>query len=252
MTRIDTIAYGNAWSARHPGEKAFLGCGLLLLSLALPPWPGAALVIVAAATAITLGARIPPGELFRVLALPLAFLLSGGAMLAVSIDMTGGLPTLDLPADGLKRAVLVSLRALAATTALMVIVLTTPLPAFVSLLRQIRLPEPLIDVAFLLYRFAGLAAVLATTGRRAQQNRLGDRTLATSVRSTGLLVGALLPRLLARAQRLQVGLAARGYDGALRTLPPERPLSAAFLAGTVAVVGAIATAGWIGGGLGSS
>jgi cobalt/nickel transport system permease protein len=244
MNAIDVIAHSNAWSGRHPGEKVLLAGVLLLAALILPPWPGAVLVIAAACLAARFGARIRLRDLLRVLALPAAFLLSGAATLAVSVNLDGGGPVLQVGRESLQQAAAVSLRALAATSALTLIVLTTPLPALIHLAYRLRLPEPLIDLAFLVYRFTGLALALAGKGLQAQRNRLGDRNLRTSLRSLGVLTAALLPRTLARAERLQAGLAARVYEGSLRTLPAERSLSPPFVAGSLILATAIVAATW--------
>jgi cobalt/nickel transport system permease protein len=111
----------------------------------------------------------------------------------------------------------------------MLIVLTTPLPALIHLARRLRLPEPLIELCFLVYRFTGLTIALATTAHQAQRNRLGHGSFGASLRSTGLLAARLLPQTLVRAERLQAGLAARGYDGSLRTLAPEWRRSPRFV-----------------------
>jgi cobalt/nickel transport system permease protein len=242
MNAIDVIAHTNAWSGRHPGEKVLLGGSLLVLSLALPPWPTALLVIVSVFAAATLGAGIAPASFLRVLALPLAFLLSGAAMLALSLDLNGGSLAIRIGAESLEAAALVSLRALAATSATMLIVLTTPLPALIHLGRRLRLPEPLIELCFLVYRFTGLTIALAARARQAQRNRLGHGTFRTSLRSTGLVAARLLPQTLVRAERLQAGLAARGYDGSLRTLAPEWRRSPRFLAGAAGLAAGIVLA----------
>jgi cobalt/nickel transport system permease protein len=242
MNAIDVVAHTNAWTTRHPGEKVLLGGGLLVLSLVLPPWPAALLVIVSVLAAATLGAAIPPATVLRVLALPLAFLVSGAAMLALSLDLDGAGPAVRISAGGPEAAALVSLRALAATSATMLIVLTTPLPALIHLARRLRLPEPLIELCFLVYRFTGLTIALAATAHQAQRNRLGHGSFRTSLRSTGLLAARLLPQTLVRAERLQAGLAARGHDGSLRTLPPEWRRSPRFVAGAAGVATAIVLA----------
>lgn len=248
MNAIDVIAHTNAWSGRHPGEKALLGGGLLLLSVILPPWPAGLLIIAAVFAAATLGARIPPAALLRVLALPLAFLVSGAAVLALSLDVKGGAPAFTISGEGLESAAAVSLRALAATSATMLIVLTTPLPALIHLARRLRLPAPLIELSFLIYRFTGVAIELAAKGSAAQGSRLGHRTFKTSLRATGLLAARLLPRTVDRAERLQAGLAARGYDGSLRTLAPAWRLSAWFVTASAALAAGIvvATFAWRG------
>jgi cobalt/nickel transport system permease protein len=242
MNAIDVIAHTNAWTTRHPGEKVLLGGSLLVLSVILPPWPAALLVIVSVLAAATLGAGIPAAAFLRVLALPLAFLLSGAAMLAVTLDLDAPGPAIGISAESLEAAALVSLRALAATSATMLIVLTTPLPALIHLARRLRLPEPLIELCFLIYRFTGLTIALATTARQAQRNRLGHATFRISLRSTGLLAARLLPQTLVHAERLQAGLAARGYDGSLRTLAPEWRRSPRFVAGAAGLAAGIVLA----------
>ena len=242
MNAIDVIAHTNTWSRRPPGEKVLLGGSLLLLSVVLPPWPAGALILAAVCAAATLGARIPPQAFLRVLALPIAFLLSGAAMLALSLELDGGAPAVTITRGGLEAAAVVSLRALAATSATMLIILTTPLPALIHLARRLRLPEPLIELCFLVYRFTGLTIELSTRGSQAQRTRLGHRTFRTSLRSTALLAARLLPRTLARADRLQAGLAARGYDGSLRTLTPAWRLSPPFVAAAGGLAGGIVVA----------
>src|SRR5512134_1571025 len=105
MNAIDVIAHTNAWSARHPGDKVLLGGSLLLLSLILPPWPGAVLIIAAVLLVAVLGARVAASAFLRVLVLPAAFLLSGATMLALSLDLEGGAPTLRITGESLEIAV---------------------------------------------------------------------------------------------------------------------------------------------------
>jgi hypothetical protein len=54
--------------------------------------------------------------------------------------------------------------------------------------------------------------------------------LRRGIRSLGLLAATLLGRSLARARRLEIGLAARGFEGELKVLTPPRALSTTRLA----------------------
>ena len=72
MHLIDRVAHTNRWSDRHPRDKLLLGGGLLILSVVLPPIPGAVLVLMAAVAATVLGARVPAGDYLRVVMLPAA------------------------------------------------------------------------------------------------------------------------------------------------------------------------------------
>ncbi|MGZ8371048.1 MAG: cobalt ECF transporter T component CbiQ [Caulobacteraceae bacterium] len=216
MTAVDRLAHRNAWSRRHPADKLVLAGGLLLLSIALPPLPGAALVLASALGAAILGARVPPADLARLMAVPAAFILSGALVLAIA------------PAGALT-AVDVSLRATAASASLLLLMTTTPISDLLGLLRAARIPAPLVDVVLLVYRFIMLVIGGAEAIRTAQTSRLGYTSLRRSIRSVGLLAAALLPRSLDRGRRLEIGLAARAYDGNLCVLGSAPPPSAAFL-----------------------
>lgn len=242
MYVIDRLAHTNRWTTRHPADKLVLGGGLLLLSLALPPIPGGLLILTAAMGAALVGARLPARSYFAILALPLAFLISGGAVLAISLRIDGSGPLLAFSPAGAWTAAEASVRALAATASLLAIVLTTPLTALLGLLRRLHLPPPIIDLMLLVYRFVVLAVAVAETGRTAQAARLGYVGFRRSLRSAGLLAAALLPRILDRARRMEIGLAARAYGGDLRVSPSPVPPSPSFIAATLGLEAAIALA----------
>ena len=229
MTAVDRLAHGNAWSRRHPADKMVLAGGLLLLSIALPPMPGAVLVLASALAAAVFGARVPAADLARLMAVPAAFILSGGLVLAISLRLDGGGPVLAIAPAGALTAVDVSLRAAAASASLLLLMTTTPVSDLLGLLRAARIPAPLVDVVLLVYRFIMLVIGGAEAIRTAQRSRLGYTSLRRSIRSVGLLAAALLPRSLDRGRRLEIGLAARAYDGNLCVLGSAPPPSAAFL-----------------------
>lgn len=239
MHTVERLAYINRWRHRHPADKLILGGGLLVLAVALPAWPGGALVLLAAVAAALLGARLPPADYARLLAVPAGFLLSGMAVLAVSVDLSDAGPLLHLGGEGLAQALSAMLRAMAATAALLLIVLTTPFTELLALLSRLRLPAVLLELMLMIYRFSTLTIETAALGRTAQASRLGYASFGRSIRSAGLLAAGLLPRVLDRAARLQVGLDARGYTGELRVLAPRRPHCRAFIAGSLALQGSI-------------
>ena len=223
---IDRLAQTGRWRRRAPAEKAALALGLLVLALVMPPWPGAALVL-AATWAVALGpARLPPADWLRLNLLPLGFVLTGAVTLAVEIGPNGP----GLAADHGMAALAVVLRAAAAAGALLLLAATTPTPDVVRGLRRLGLPADLVDVMLLTWRFVFLLLDAATAIRAAQEARLGWQGWRRSIRSLGLLIALLLPRAMDRARRLEVGLAARGFDGTLPMLSPVRPVSMPFLA----------------------
>ncbi|MDO8605777.1 MAG: cobalt ECF transporter T component CbiQ [Phaeospirillum sp.] len=222
---IDRLAQASPWRNRALIEKAALALGLLILALALPPWPGAALVLVAAWGAALIGARIGLADWLRLNAAPLGFVLTGSATLLVELGPDG----FGLAADHGARAASVVLRASAAAACLLLLAVTTPTPDMIRGLRRLGLPAEIAEVALLTWRFLFLLLDAAAAIRIAQESRLGWSNGRRAIRSLGLLIAMLLPRAMDRARRLEIGLAARGFNGSLPMLSPARPVSAPAL-----------------------
>ena len=247
MLPIDRYAWTNRWSAHHPGERTLLAGGLLLLALILPPRSSAPPIMLATSLATVAGAGVPLAAYLRTLAIPAGFLLAGLPFLALSLEPGAGL-RLGFSADGARLALDVGLRSLACMSALACLILTTPVSELIPWLRRIGVPQAVVEIALLIYRLVFAVARQAIAARQAQEARLGYASIGRSIRSLGLLAATLLGRSLARARRLEIGLAARGFEGELRVLSPRRALSARRLAAvgaTLLAVAALALApGW--------
>ena len=121
------------------------------------------------------------------------------------------------------------LRASAATSCLLLLAVTTPTPDLIQGLRRLGLPAEIAEVALLTWRFLFLLLDAAAAIRGAQESRLGWSNWRRGLHSLGLLIALLLPRAMDSARRLEIGLAARSFDGTLRMLSPARPVSAVWL-----------------------
>lgn len=240
---VDRLAQTGRWRRRAAGEKALLALGLLILAVALPPWPGAALVLLSAWALALFGAHVPAGDWLRLNLLPLGFVLTGAAALLVEVDGAG----LHLAADSGRAALGVVLRAGAGCSALLLLAATTPAPDLVRGARRLGLPKELAEIMLLTWNFLFVLLEQASVLRAAQEARLGWAGARRQVRSLGLLIAQLLPRALDRARRMEIGLAARGFDGALPVLsqsaPASVPVLAAILAGHLLLAG---VALWLG------
>ena len=113
----------------------------------------------------------------------------------------------------------VLLRALGAAGAMNFLAATTPMVDLMDFFRRLRVPEFLIDVMTVMYRF--IFVLLETLGRiyTAQDCRLGYVNRRRAMESAGLLGSQLFVDSFRRTQRLQVALDSRGYSGTLRVLP---------------------------------
>jgi len=225
---LDRLAQTGRWRCRSTLEKALLSFGLLGLALALPPWPGAALVLGLAWAVALAGARVSLAVWGRLVAAPFGFLIVGLAALAVEIGPDG----VALARDHGRLALETGLRAAAAVSAMLLLAATTPSTDLMRAARRLGVPAEIADFALLTWRFAMLLLESAAQIRAAQEARLGWHGPRRALRSAGLLIALLLPRALERARWMEIGLAARG-DGALRTLAPSRPVSAPFVAASL-------------------
>ena len=229
IATMDRIASQSRWRARPLAEKALIGLGGLGLAVALPPWPGAVFVALAI-LGVTFGpARVPLRFWASVAALPLGFLLTGAAVLLVQIGPAG----LGLAPGGPEAAAHLCLRAMAATFCLLFLACTTPAADLLSGLRRLGVPGEIVEIALLTYRFVFILAEEAAAMTVAQRARLGHATKARWLRSNAQVIAALLPRALARARRLETGLAARGWQGEMRVLCP-RPAASPVVLGLIA------------------
>jgi cobalt/nickel transport system permease protein len=234
---VDHAAWASPWRGRAVGDKALLALGLLAVAVATPGW-GVPALVLAVTCGLALGpARVSPGFWFGALAAPAAFLLTGAVSVAVVL---GGDPWVTATPESLTRAGVLLVRGAAGTAALLLLACTTPMVDLIAGLQRVRVPEPLLDIAALTYRLVFVLLDVALTVRRAQADRLGHDGFRRSLRSLGHLVAAVLLRSWDRANRLTDGLAGRGFEGSLRTLPRPGRHSSRFVAWTLAGLVALA------------
>jgi cobalt/nickel transport system permease protein len=183
--------------------------------------------ILAVAVLLTLaGARITWYDLRHAASLPLGFIALSTLAQLVTLNFEPGWPQFGLASpEGAGYALFIGLRSTASVAALLFLALTTPLSSILDLLRRVGLSRDLSDIALLMLRMVWLLLDCLDAGWRSQVNRLGHCGWRRSIRSSGSLVVALLPRVLNRAQRLNDGLASRGFTGDLRFVSIEQRTS---------------------------
>ncbi|GAB1340235.1 cobalt ECF transporter T component CbiQ [Streptomyces sp. E-15] len=239
MLPIDAAAHSSRWRHRHPVDKAVLGLGLTALAVALPPWPGAALVLTAALAVLLGPAGVPGRRLWRAYRVPLGFCLTGAATLLVRVGGPHGF--VGLADGGPVRAGELLLRSSAASLGVLLFAFTTPLSDLLPWLLRAGVPAAVVDVAMVMYRMSFLLLDSVRRIREAQAARLGHTTRTAAWRSLAGLGAVAFVRAFDRAARLQAGLAGRGYDGTLRVLPSGSRVSVRFTVASLVLLAALAT-----------
>lgn len=245
MTRglaLDDAAWASPWRGRRVADKVVLSAGLLTCAVALPAWPGGVLAGVAAGALMLGPGRVRPKLLLRCLSVPAAFILIGAVTVLVTVSWGSHGPQIGLAPPMLPTAAALLVRGISGALAMFLLATTTPMVDLFAALRRARLPDPLVEVASLIYRLVFVLLESARTIREAQVVRLGHASRAAAYRSTSTLVAAVLVRSWTRARRLEDGLAGRGYVDALPTLDPPSYGSTRFVAASVLLVAGIVAA----------
>ena len=232
---LDHAAWSSPWRRRSVRDKAVLSLGLLLAAVSLPPFPGGVAVALVSLALLLGPIRVGWARLGRIGWLPLVSILIGVATVAVSPSWDGG-PRLQVTAAGLAMAGALAVRAVAATLAMFTLACSTPMVDLLSAMGRARVPEPLIEIAALIYRFTFGLLESAGAIHAAQEARLGYANRSAAMRSASMGVAMLFVRSWDRARRLEDGLAGRGFEDSLRTLEPGRVRSAQFLTASIALL----------------
>ncbi|QEY32216.1 cobalt ECF transporter T component CbiQ [Synechococcus sp. RSCCF101] len=230
LRRIDMLASGNGLRTLPPEHRLAFAAALFLLGYVAPV--GVQLLMVAWILRwLTVHARIQLDVCLRLLLLPLGFILL--SLVALIVGISGAAPAGGLPADalqplaigplllfisrqGLDQAALVLPRAMALSSALLLVLLTVPMVEITRVLGRCGCPELLTELMGLMHRFVFVLADTAAVMITAQQSRLGYSSWRSSMRSLSVLVAQLLQRSLQSYRQLVLGLTARGYTGTIR------------------------------------
>jgi len=205
----------------YPLECGLCATSFLLAALLSPPWPTAPLLLVAC-FAILLYAGLSFRYLIRLVSIPLGFLVLSALSLSISPTWQQGFHFVSSPEQRLL-AFHTVLRSFSACGALLLLTGTVPIHRLGAFLRWLHLPPEVVDLFFIMYRTIALLAESWKTLSRAQENRLGNRSFRIRLRSAGIMSASLFILAQQKAKAMEMGLAARGYQGNLPvwTKPPH-------------------------------
>jgi len=166
--------------------------------------------------------------IFVLAALPLVFMSGGKALFVVPLGPVGGLTIFE---PGLERFVSVALKSWISVQMAIVLSSTTPFPDLLMAMRSIKIPRLLVSIFGLMWRYLFVMADEAQRLMRARESRSGHsgRTgvkagggIAWRARVTGGMAGNLFLRSFERGDRIYSAMAARGYNGEVRTISRPR------------------------------
>lgn len=233
---MDVYARRSRLCRENAALKAAGSLGLLILCIcSSSPLPPLCLFIFLSVATVAAGG-IRAREYISLLCLPAVFLLLSALTLlwdfypqfpqeaVVSLPLFGGWMAVVPAAQS--QGMMVLSRALGAVSCLYFLSLSTPLPELLEVLRRVRIPAIVIELAVLIYRYIFLLLATFRDMRDSAASRLGYRGLKRSLRTTGLVYGGLLAGSFRRAGACFDAMESRCYTGQIRFFTEKKKVTA--------------------------
>lgn len=250
---IDVYARRSRFAGWNADVKVW-GSFLLIVLCVASHWALIPLALAGMMAVLTVAGGQRLRDYLTLLGLPLAFLLISGLALLWDVSAAdGGIWSIALPgpywlvltAAAQRTAQLVMARALGAVSCLYFLSLSTTMPEILSVLRRVRVPAVMIELALLIYRYIFVLLSVWQEMKNAAASRLGYCGLRQSIRTTGAVYGNLLGRSFRRAGTGFDAMESRCYGGQIRFLERGKPVTAAPVLLFSGLCAAIACGGFL-------
>ncbi len=175
--------------------------------------------------------KAPAGLYFKLLIAPASFVLLSVIIIAFffgtgqelfGFDIIGYHPGINT--GGLYMGLLVLARTISGMSCLFFLALTTPMVELFSVLKATKLPDSLIEVSMMMYRYIFVFLEVAWGIKYAQTVRLGYKDWRTALNSMAMLATTLFLRSWEQGEKTFVSMNARCYDGKLVFFEEKRPV----------------------------
>lgn len=244
MIQIDNYAYKSKLLNTDPKGKLIFSLTTLSICLLMNSPSVGILTIILMGYATINASGISIKKYLKLLSIPFVFLIIGtvtvvvnryGADKQILIGFNLGNYQYGVDKESLITGVTLITRALGSVSAMYFLALNTPMIELFEFLRGTKLPNLLVTLMELIYRFIFIIWEEASNMRIAQASRLGDVNFKTAVKSTGEMIGMLFIRAYKRADRVFMSLESRGYNGEVRFLKEEYKSARRLYFGTALV-----------------
>lgn len=230
---IDLISQNSTLKEANGKLKCMVAISVLLMVIAGNNMLFSAITIGIMAF-ITVGiGGVPMDAYIKLMKLPFIFIFLSAVAIAFSISRTKvGIVHcyllgyyLCITKNGLTEAFRVSLNALGAISSLYMLSLTTPMYEIIEVLKTIRLPQVMIELMFLIYRFIFIMLKMQAQMHISAESRLGYSGVRSSFFSFTHIGANLLAISFKKAGDYYDAMVSRGYDGNLIFLTEERGIT---------------------------
>lgn len=234
---IDRLAYASRLRNINSLQKLIFAAAMLILCIAADSFVLSALTSLIMISLIIFAGKTNAENVFHLMTVPVVFIIMGTAAIAVSIGndesamlacfRMGGI-YLGIEREGLCTAFRTAAKCFGAVSCMYFLSLTTPMIDLFTLLRKSVIPNFIVEIAELIYRYIFVLFDVSSRIHAAQDARLGYATLKTSYHSTASLASNIFMRAMRQAERTYTAMESRGYDGEINITEQKQSYSAVF------------------------
>jgi len=224
-SKIDTIAHTNKLRYVDTRLKVIFAITTLLITVAstspIPPF----LAFITATILILFGAKIKLRTYLLLLLSPLFFGFISLVMMSLffgyaqsplySFEILSH--TFVVQKEGVNTGLLVASRTLAASACLFFLALTTPMTELFTGLKWLRIPDAVIELAMMIYRYIFVFLEEAQSMWLASKMR-GEGNFRTKIEIFSMLSSTLFLRSIHQGDKLFIAMNSRCYDGETNSL----------------------------------
>lgn len=219
---IDDYAYKNKLYKLNPNIKFAIGMLLLILSLINPYNYISLLIIGIMSFVIVVVAKIEFKDYIYFIKIPLVFLIISILMILFNFaknqesllySIKIGNLYIGISNESIISSARLFFRSLSCLTCIYFIMLTTPFNQLIFVFKRLHLPDVVLEISLLMYRFIFIFLEEVADIKKSQELRFGYINLKNGYNSFGLLVNMLFKRMMIRYDEMSIALDMKLYDG---------------------------------------
>jgi cobalt/nickel transport system permease protein len=231
---LENIAQGNGLREVNTSLKLAAALGALLLCLASTGYLAPLAIAVILSLAILLLARVDARTyaglfigpfLFALMSVSVIILLSGGPDPYWSWTPLPWL-SFSITPESINEGIFILCRVIGGMSALIFIAVTTPMTDLFVVMRSLRIPEAVLDLAMMIYRIIFMIMDQLVQTYQAQSMRLGYSSFRESIHSFSTLCGSVFIASWDAGEDLVRAMDARCNAGRFAMLGENRPVEA--------------------------
>lgn len=225
MLIIDRYAYTNKLANVNPMLKVIVVAICLIIATTINNNYLNISIFIIMFTLTTIVAGIPVKNYIKILTIPIGFLLISTITILLSVSSQDvyiysvkiGSKFIGITDESILQSINTIIRVFASLSTTFFLALTTSLNNLIVVFKKFRLPNIIIELLVLIYRFIFIFLEESKEIFTAQEIRFGYNGFKNSIRSTSLLIQSLFLRVLLKHKDMVNSLDCKLYNGEFKT-----------------------------------